>query len=177
MAPQAAPCATRAATTSAVRGRDAELPVQCREPRVAARSYSLADPDREAASCFDGRRHQPIAWCLLRTLLQTNVTMVQFVLSEAGQHIAQRGLALIQPIDLAGVMRVDRFLDRDRAGHRRAFAKRCGRCTQCEGGEVTYGLQRSDANSALNDQFGELVQMLTFLLLHLAQRRCRLASA
>src|SRR5690348_5662954 len=121
MGPQGPPCAARAAAVSAPRDPSEGPQVQCRELQVAVcPSYTLADTDCEAAASFDCCRHQPIAWCLLRTLLQPDVTMVQFVLSEAGQRIAQRGLALVQCIDLAGVMRVDRFLVRDRAGHRGA---------------------------------------------------------
>ena len=67
-------------------------------------------------------------------------------------------------------MRVDRLLDRDGAGHRRAFAHRRGRRAKREPDHVPERQHRGGPHPAPHHQLREPIQMLLLLRLHLAQR-------
>ena len=66
-------------------------------------------------------------------------------------------------------MLVNRFLDRDRAGHRGARAQRRRRGTERIAGQVPQRQQRGRAHPPVGDQVREGVEVVLLLRLHVAQ--------
>src|SRR5271166_91378 len=96
----------------------------------------LADGDGSAAAGLDRAGQQPVAGGLFGALVQPDTAVLQFFGTEFLYRLAQLrvgragGFELLQGLELRGVMRVDRFLDRHRARHGRLLAERRGDRTE-----------------------------------------------
>ncbi len=115
---------------------------------------------------------QPVGGRLLGAVREADVAMLQFLGAERLDRVAQRRLVVAERRRLAGVVRVDRLLHRDRAGHRRTLAQRRGRGTEREAGDMPQRQQCGGADVAIGDHAGERVQVGLLLLLHVPQQRC-----
>src|SRR5690349_14399281 len=95
---------------------------------------SCRQPDRQPRAGFDRRaqRRRRVA----PALHQSRIAMLSLIGAELFERRLEVGLGIAQGLDLARVMLVDHFFDRDGASHRRALAQHRRRRAQGEAGRV-----------------------------------------
>ena len=107
---------------------------------------------------------------LFGAVFQSDGAMFGFFRPERRQRASQFGFRLGQRVDLRAVMGVDRFLDRDGAGHGGLFAHGGGHGAQCKAREVPERQQGRRAHAAVGDQCLEGVEVDLFLIAHVADQ-------
>src|SRR3569832_1315782 len=145
--------------TNAIRSR----PGNCRHASTPGRKR-----DGEAAPGLDGFAEQAVARCLFGALRERLVAMGDLVGTKISDGGFQLFVAVAKLCDLPGIVLVDHFLARGRAGHRRLFTHQCGRRAQRESGDTPHRLQRRRTRAALDDQPVEGFEMTLFFCRHAA---------
>ncbi len=102
-------------------------------------------------------------------VLDADVAVLQLLLAEALDGVAQFGLAVGQGVALGGVVGVDGLLHRHGAGHRRLLAEERRPRAERVARRVPQRRQRGRAHAPLRDQPVEGREVLGLLLVHVPQ--------
>src|SRR6185437_2013551 len=114
---------------------------------------------------------------ILRAMGETGVAMRELIGAKLLERGFELGLVIAERLRLAAVMLVDYFLDRDRAGHRRALAEERRRGAQGVARDMPQRRQHRRPHATLDDEPVEGIEMALLLLGHAADDRCRGGAA
>ncbi len=105
----------------------------------------------------------------MRAFLDCEVAVGQFIVAELAELGGQSGVAILQFLDLAGIVLLDHRFDSLGAGMGGLVAQEGGASAQGEGGRAPDRRHQGRTHAALGQQFVEARQVDLLVALHLAQ--------